>query len=150
MIQKSLLPKIAPTSESLNSSSEAASETFEAPISLSSLESMKVKTMKQRRPMQSRAAQKATGMTTEGGVDQSARRGEIVKMKNTPTRAIAISRPIARAISFPSNHLARVFETVIPAISQPQPKIMKPRAASLALPGIAVHHELSHWSRAVP
>ena len=57
---------------------------------------------------------------------------------------------MANAISFPSNHLASVFDTVMPAISQPQPKIMKPRAASLALPGISVHHELSQRSNGVP
>ncbi len=27
---------------------------------------------------------------------------------------------------------------------------MKPKAASLALPGMAVHHDDSHWSKAVP
>ena len=62
---------------------------------------------------------------------------------NTPIRAIAISRPIARAISLPLNHLARILLTVVPAISQPQPKIIKPKAAILAEPGIAVHQELS-------
>ncbi len=30
---------------------------------------------------------------------------------------------------------------MVPAISQPQPKIIKPRAAILALAGIAVHQE---------
>ena len=46
---------------------------------------------------------------------------------------------MARAISLPLNHLAIDFDTVVPAISQPQPKTMKPRDAILALPGIAVH-----------
>ncbi len=36
------------------------------------------------------------------------------------------------------------FDTVVPAISQPHPKIMKPRHAIFALPGRAVHHEPSH------
>ena len=63
---------------------------------------------------------------------------------NTPTRAIAISKPIAKAISLPSNHFAIALETVIPAISQPQPKIIKPKAAIFALPGIAIHQEFSH------
>lgn len=94
--------------------------------------------------------QNATGVTTLGSPIQVDTRGERVNMAHTPTRASAISRPIARAISCPSNHFARVLETVMPAISQPQPKIMKPKAASLALPGMSVHHELSHWSKAVP
>ena len=71
------------------------------------------------------------------------------KMANTPTRAMAISRPIARAISLPLNHLAMAFDTVVPAISQPQPNIIKPRAAILALAGKAVHHELSHSAKPV-
>ena len=96
--------------------------------------------------------QNATGITTvrSSGPIQSARRGDMENMANTPTRARAISRPIASAISCPSNHLARVFDTVMPAISQPQPNIMKPRAASLALPGMAVHHDESQMSNAVP
>ncbi len=57
---------------------------------------------------------------------------------------MAISRPIARAISLPLNHFAMAFDTVVPAISQPQPKIMKPSDAILALPGNAVHQLSSH------
>ena len=57
----------------------------------------------------------------------------------TPSRAMAISRPIASAISLPWNHLAMAFETVVPAISHPQPKIMKPSEAIFALPGNEVH-----------
>ncbi len=104
------------------------------------------------RPIKRRAVQKATGGTTEGswGLIHSARRGEIEKIANTPIRAIAISRPMARAISFPSNHFAIALLTVMPAISHPHPNIMNPKAASLALPGIDVHHELSHSSSAVP
>ncbi len=56
--------------------------------------------------------------------------------------------PMARAISLPSNHFAMAFDTVMPAISQPHPKIMKPKAASLAVPGISVHHESSHPHKA--
>ena len=37
-----------------------------------------------------------------------------------------ISEPIARAISRPLNHFTIPRETVIPAISTPQPKIIKP------------------------
>lgn len=57
----------------------------------------------------------------------------------TPRRAMAISSPMARAISLPWNHLAMDFDTVVPAISQPQPKIMKPSEATLALPGKDTH-----------
>lgn len=42
------------------------------------------------------------------------------------------------------------FDTVMPAISQPQPNTVKPRAASLALPGISTHHDDSHCSKGVP
>ena len=54
----------------------------------------------------------------------------------TPRRANAISEPIANAISRPLNHLTIPRLTVIPAISTPQPKIMKPTAANLADAGI--------------
>ena len=56
---------------------------------------------------------------------------------------MAISSPIARAISLPSNHLAIVFETVMPAISIPHPNIMNPSDASLALAGNDTHQLLS-------
>ena len=58
---------------------------------------------------------------------------------NTPRRPMDISTPMAMAISLPLNHLAMALETVVPAISQPQPKIMKPNVAILALPGKPVH-----------
>ena len=54
----------------------------------------------------------------------------------TPKRASAISDPMASAISRPLNHLTIPRDTVIPAISTPQPKIMKPIAANLADAGI--------------
>ena len=41
-------------------------------------------------------------------------------------------------------------DTVVPAISQPQPKIMKPREAILALPGMAVHQLSSQALKPVP
>ena len=69
---------------------------------------------------------------------------------NTPRRAIDISKPIAIAISLPLNHLAIALDTVVPAISQPQPKIMKPKQESLADAGNATHQELSHDSSPVP
>ena len=56
---------------------------------------------------------------------------------------------MARAISLPSNHFAIALDTVIPAISHPQPNIMKPSEAIFALPGRATHHESSHPQNAV-
>ncbi len=55
---------------------------------------------------------------------------EIERARAVPIRAVAISSPIAKAISFPLNHFTIVFETVTPAISIPTPKIAKPTAAS--------------------
>ena len=46
-----------------------------------------------------------------------------------PIRAVAISSPIANAISLPLNHFTIILETVIPAISTPTPKIAYPNAA---------------------
>ena len=97
--------------------------------------------------MRRSTTQKRIGASTLPNL--SARRGEAERTANTPRRAIAISRPIARAISLPLNHFAIAFETVIPAISQPHPKIMKPREAIFALPGRATHQELSHSQKAV-
>ena len=62
---------------------------------------------------------------------------------------MAISSPIASAISLPLNHLARILETVVPAISHPQPKIMKPNMASLAEAGMVTHQEPSHAAKSV-
>ena len=76
--------------------------------------------------------------------------GDIHITANTPRRAMAISTPMASDISLPLNHLAMALDTVVPAISQPQPNIMKPREAILALPGSAVHQLLSHSQNAVP
>ena len=92
--------------------------------------------------------QNATGATTVP-ID-AAIRGEIENIANTPRRAIAISSPMAKAISLPLNHFAIAFDTVVPAISHPHPKIMKPKEAILALAGMDVHHELSHCSSDVP
>ncbi len=93
--------------------------------------------------MQSRTPTTATGRTTLGD-PSSATHGERLNTAKTPSRAMAISRPIASAISFPVNHLTMAFETVIPAISVPQPKIMKPRQASFALAGMSVRNELKN------
>ena len=108
---------------------------------------MNVNTMKVIRPMSNKTVQNATGATTVP--KWLAMIGEIEKIANTPTRAIAISRPIARAISLPLNHFAIAFDTVVPAISQPQPKSMKPKQAILALAGRVTHHELSQSAKAV-
>ena len=64
------------------------------------------------------------------------RRSEKVGQRNrehharvVPIRAVAISSPIANAISLPLNHFTIILETVIPAISTPTPKIAYPNAA---------------------
>ena len=108
---------------------------------------MIVNTKKLSHPITSNAAAKSKGITTECTpltAKCSLMSGDKPIAAKTPIRAIAISRPIANAISLPLNHLARILLTVVPAISQPQPKIINPKAAILAEPGIAVHHELSH------
>ena len=65
-----------------------------------------------------------------------AKNGEKIMQVATPSRASAISLPMASAISRPLNHFTIPRLTVIPAISQPQPKIMKPQAANFAEAGI--------------
>ena len=65
-----------------------------------------------------------------------AKKGEKIIQVATPRRAKAISEPMASAISRPLNHLTIPRLTVMPAISQPQPKIMNPQAANLADAGI--------------
>ena len=83
--------------------------------------------------MHSRSAQKITGASTVSNFLES--QGETRKIIQTPKRASAISTPIARAISLPLNHLTIARDTVTPAISVPQPKIMNPRQASRAVGG---------------
>ena len=75
--------------------------------------------------------------------------GAIHITAKTPRRAMAISRPIARAISLPLNHLASTLDTLVPSISQPQPKIIKPSEAILALAGISTHQLSSQPAKAV-
>ena len=104
--------------------------------------------MKLMRPMSNSTVQNPTGADTEPNL--SAIMGLIEKMEKTPTRAMAISMPIAKAISLPLNHFAMDFDTVVPAISQPQPKIMKPKEANFALPGNETHQLLSQTSKPVP
>ena len=62
--------------------------------------------------------------------------GEKIIHVATPKRAKAISEPIASATSLPLNHFTIPRETVIPAISAPQPKNIKPIEASFAEAGI--------------
>ena len=99
--------------------------------------------------MISSTVQKATGATTD-----LSKWFEIIGASHmtakTPRRAMAISRPMARAISLLLNHLAMAFETVVPAISHPHPKIMKPSEAILALPGKETHQLSSQAQSPVP
>lgn len=87
--------------------------------------------------------QNRTGVTTFGiaSFAQVERYGERRNTANTPKRAIAISKPMARAISFPLNHFAIAFDTVTPPISTPHPKIMNPIEANLAVGGKLVQNE---------
>ena len=82
----------------------------------------------------------ATGRTTSG-VPNPANQGDKRNTANTPKRAIAISKPIANAISLPVNHFTIALETVIPAIYTPQPKMAKPAEANFALAGKEVQKE---------
>ena len=79
---------------------------------------------------------KATERETSTCPPSFAKKGEKIIHVATPKRANAISDPMAKAISRPLNHFTIPRETVIPAISTPQPNIMKPTAASLADAGI--------------
>ncbi len=50
--------------------------------------------------------------------------GTVTAIANmVPIRAVAISNPIAKAISLPLNHLTMIFDTVIPAVSTPTPNM---------------------------
>ncbi len=46
-----------------------------------------------------------------------------------PRRAMATCKPSASASSWPVNHLTITFDTVIPQISAPMPKMAKPSPA---------------------
>ena len=54
---------------------------------------------------------------------------EVERASAVPNLAVAISRPIARAISLPLNHFTMILDTVIPAVSTPTPNIAKPTPA---------------------
>ena len=88
------------------------------------------------RAMHMSTTPKATERETSTLPPSLAKKGEKIMQVATPRRASAISEPIARAISLPLNHLTIPRLTVMPAISQPQPKIMKPQAASFADAGM--------------
>ena len=79
---------------------------------------------------------KATLRLTLTSPPRRAKNGENIIQVATPSRARAISDPIAKAISRPLNHLTIPLDTVIPAISQPQPKIINPQAANFADAGM--------------
>ena len=79
---------------------------------------------------------KATLRETLTAPPRRAKKGEKIMHVATPRRASAISLPMASAISRPLNHFTIPRDTVMPAISQPQPKTMKPQAANLAEAGI--------------
>ena len=83
-----------------------------------------------------RTTPNATARDTSIVPPSFAKYGEKIIHVATPKRANAISEPIAIAVSRPLNHLTIPRETVIPAISTPQPKIMKPIAATFADAGI--------------
>ena len=79
---------------------------------------------------------KATERLTLTLPPRRAKKGEKIIHVATPNRASAISLPMASAISRPLNHFTIPRLTVIPAISTPQPKIIKPHDANLAEAGI--------------
>ena len=62
---------------------------------------------------------------------KSAKGTVITIARVVPIRAVAISSPMANAISLPLNHFTIILETVIPAISTPTPKIAYPNAAKV-------------------
>ena len=88
------------------------------------------------RAMHIRTTPKATERVTLMLPPSLAKNGEKIIHVATPRRARAISEPIASAISRPLNHFTIPRLTVIPAISQPQPKIMNPQAANFADAGM--------------
>ena len=104
--------------------------------------------MKLMSPITRSAPQNPTGARMELS-NFSEIKGAIHITPKTPSLAIAISSPMARAISLPLNHLARILDTLVPSISHPHPKIMNPSEAILALPGNSTHQLSSHPQKAV-
>ena len=78
----------------------------------------------------------ATERATSTSPPSFAKKGEKIIHVATPKRANAISEPIAIAVSRPLNHFTIPRDTVIPAISTPQPNIINPIAATLADAGM--------------
>ena len=97
---------------------------------------MKKYTMNIIKAIISNTTPKATERDTSMSPPSRANMGENIMHVATPSRAKAISDPMARAISRPLNHFTIPRETVIPAISTPQPNIMNPIAENLAEAGI--------------
>ena len=121
-----------PMSLILNGSSFSSS----SPVWRSSFLSIKKYVMNIIRAIISSTTPKATERDTSMSPPIFAKTGEKIMHVATPSLANAISDPIANAISRPLNHLTMPRETVMPAISTPQPNIMKPMAANLAEAGI--------------
>ena len=92
--------------------------------------------MNMMKAMSSSSTPNATERETSTLPPKVANMGEKIMHVATPSRASAISEPMASAISRPLNHLTMPRLTVIPAISTPQPKIMNPTALSFAEEGI--------------
>ena len=86
--------------------------------------------------MSRRMTPNATERDTSMSPPSFANTGENIIHVATPRRASAISEPMAKAISRPLNHFTIPRDTVMPAISTPQPKIMNPIAANLADAGM--------------
>ena len=83
-----------------------------------------------------RTTPKATERETSTCPPSFAKNGEKIIQVATPKRANALSDPIDKAISNRLTPYQIPRETMIPDIYTPQPKIMKPTAASLADAGI--------------
>ncbi len=97
---------------------------------------MKKYTMNIIRAISRSTTPKATERDTLTSPPRLANIGENIIHVATPRRANAISEPIAKAISRPLNHFTIPRLTVMPAISTPQPKIIKPTAENLADAGM--------------
>ena len=77
--------------------------------------------MKQISPMQSMIRAMRTGAETF--LKAAAMGALTIRARAVPILAVANCIPMARAISFPLNHLTMALVTVIPATSTPTPKI---------------------------
>ena len=107
-----------------------------SPVCASSFLSMKKYTMNMMRAIIKSTTPNATERDTSMSPPSFANTGENIMQVATPRRAKAISDPMANAISWPLNHFTMPRDTIMPAISTPQPKIMKPIAANFAEAGM--------------